>query len=340
MGNSSTKKEDYSQVHLKGVEIYSGSHKSAESLYSKETHTKGYYIHDNCHYIAIYDGHGHYGGAAAYDAHDMLLKYFEENKSHLINLSKTENIRTFILKGFQRIQERLGKEAIYFRSGTCCIGVLILNSKLYVINVGNSRAVLAVENEFGLKSIKLSQEHDLTFPEERDRIIKQGLRIKKINQGIEGIGAERIWIDKEGPGVTVTRTLGNWQTSNALIHEPTIREYELNYSDSFLILGSDGLWDVITSEEAVEIVGNKKRGLSVAEELANEAKNRWLRKSKEAKYMVGDDPMDIGKTDDITTIICYFDFPTLEDNELLERFEFLFENKHARLKELKNSFRM
>lgn len=338
MGNAVVKKTARSpQARLKSVEIYADSKKSEGALYAKETFTKGQYILDKGHFIAIYDGHGHYGGSAAYEVNESLMAYLEDNRSVLSGLSTEKEIKDFIRNGFRQIQTKLSEESIYRVSGTCCIGVLILESKLYIISLGNSKAVLCTDGTTGPKAVELSRDQTLTSAEERDRITRQGLKIHKVKEQGKEYGAERLWTSEEGLGITVTRALGDWQVSKAVLNDPEIDEYEISTSDRFVLLGSDGLWDVMSPEEAVKILNEKKRGKDGVDELLNQAKKRWRDRIQKDKYIISDEPHSSGKTDDITVNVCYFNFPSSEEMEKLERFNFLYENKQARLKGVKEN---
>jgi len=339
MGNSESKKIPHlPQVRLKSVEIHVSSRKSEESLCIKETYTKTYYLYDNCHFVAIYDGYGYYGGAAAYDASEALMTYFVESHNMITLLKSGKDVKYFIAEGLRKVHQKLSREAMYYNSGTCCIGALILKNKIFIFNIGNSRAALCTNVVIsGFKTTELSHDHDLNSQEERTRILNKGLKIHKIQEDGHEFGPERIWINNEGPGITATRMLGNCQASHAIIPEPEIEEYDLSYRDSFLILGSDGLWNVMGTEEAVSLIYGRERGSEAVEYLVKEAKRKWKIKSNTEKYIIGDDSNRIQKTDDITAIVCYFNFPTTEEMEVLERFDFLYENNHSRLKSLKES---
>lgn len=64
--------------------------------------------------------------------------------------------------------------------------------------------------------------------------------------------------------LSVTRALGDWDlklprgSPSPLIAEPEFRHAILTEDDEFLIIGCDGIWDVLTSQRAVTIV---RRGL-------------------------------------------------------------------------------
>jgi len=76
----------------------------------------------------------------------------------------------------------------------------------------------------------------------------------------------------------VARTLGDLQGHKAGIsNEPEIETWHVDHiNDLFIILGSDGVWDVVSSAEAVGfILKNAVDPTQMAKMLANEAKDRW-----------------------------------------------------------------
>jgi serine/threonine protein phosphatase PrpC len=62
-----------------------------------------------------------------------------------------------------------------------------------------------------------------------------------------------------------------------VIPEPEINQYKLNDEDKFLILASDGVWEFIESQEAVEIIHlNLDKGAEAAcQILIDTASERW-----------------------------------------------------------------
>jgi len=59
--------------------------------------------------------------------------------------------------------------------------------------------------------------------------------------------------------------------------EPEFSRHHLTENDKFLIVASDGIWDVISSEEAVKIVGkalDKDKRDTCCDTLINEAARR------------------------------------------------------------------
>jgi serine/threonine protein phosphatase PrpC len=78
----------------------------------------------------------------------------------------------------------------------------------------------------------------------------------------------------------MSRSLGDMQGHElcGLSAEPEICEHPVGPNDLVLVLGSDGLWDALAPEEAVELAVKmgKHRALEAAKLLADEARSRWV----------------------------------------------------------------
>jgi len=123
---------------------------------------------------------------------------------------------------------------------------------VYSANVGDSRVSLISPEHI----IRLSYDHRTTDEKERKRILESGLEI--IDERINGT-------------LMLTRIFGNYEYKNineneedendidinkGLICEPFISKIniDLNIENQFLILASDGIWDIITEEEIQQII--------------------------------------------------------------------------------------
>lgn len=110
-------------------------------------------------YFAIYDGHGGSGCADFLwsNLHNNIInqKCFPEDPIKAIKsgCAKTE-------KDFMQINTYPGVKE-YDKSGSCCLISLVINDKLYVANVGDSRCVLKEKHEI----VELSTDHK---PSEED----------------------------------------------------------------------------------------------------------------------------------------------------------------------------
>ena len=56
-----------------------------------------------------------------------------------------------------------------------------------------------------------------------------------------------MWADEEGPGIAMTRTLGDLEAKKiGLISVPEIKHIEINpKTDKFIVIGSDGIWVIL-----------------------------------------------------------------------------------------------
>ncbi|KAF8412124.1 hypothetical protein HHK36_000080 [Tetracentron sinense] len=123
--------------------------------------------------------------------------------------------------------------------GSTAVVALVGKEKLVVANCGDSRAVLSR----GGSVVPLSHDHKPDRPDEMERVEAAGGRV--IN-----------WDGYRVLGVLATsRSIGDHYLKPYVISDPEVIVSKRTVSDEFLILASDGLWDVISNEVACDIVG-------------------------------------------------------------------------------------
>ncbi len=114
-------------------------------------------------------------------------------------------------------------------------------------------------------------------------------------------GPLRIWLqDRFEPGLALSRSFGDKQAARiGVTSKPEIKRHPLERGDKFLIIGSDGLWDKLSNEQAVKTVSEcYDRGdeSMAASKLVSQASVRWINgSSHETCYM-----------DDITALVVFF----------------------------------
>lgn len=123
----------------------------------------------------------------------------------------------------------------------------------------------------------------------------------------------------------MTRTLGDYKGKEiGLISDPEIQNIELKPGDKFIVLASDGIWDVMSSAEVVGfILHHKDTDLDkIPAELAQEAKARWeeLNKNKKISNRVSDYPTAKKGIDDITVTIVFLKFKSAPEIDLANGF--------------------
>ena len=113
-----------------------------------------------------------------------------------------------------------------------------------MINVGDSRGVLC--NKDGL-AVQLSKDHKPNTPEERSRIEQLGGSIT-----FDGVD----WRIKD---LSLSRAFGDCESTPYVSHLPQIYRYKLSSEDKFLIKACDGLWDVVSNQDAVDFILDLKK---------------------------------------------------------------------------------
>ncbi|XP_044976370.1 probable protein phosphatase 2C 7 isoform X1 [Hordeum vulgare subsp. vulgare] len=213
--------------------------------------------------FGVFDGHG--GSCAAEYLKEHL---FENLLKHSAFITDT---KTAISESYTRTDtDFLDAETnIHREDGSTASTAILIDNHLYVANVGDSRAVISKAG----KAIALSDDHKPDRSDERERIENAG--------GV--VTFSGTW--RVGGVLAMSRAFGDRLLKRFVVAEPEIQEIddELEY----LILASDGLWDVVSNEHAVAFVKG---------EVCPEAAARKLTEIAFAR----------GSTDNITCIVIEF----------------------------------
>ncbi|XP_020221573.1 probable protein phosphatase 2C 13 [Cajanus cajan] len=199
-------------------------------------------------FYAVFDGHGG-PDAAAFVKNNAMRLFFEDADmlqsydADAVSLKRLEDShrRAFLGADLALADE----QSVCSSCGTTALTALVLGRHLMVANAGDCRAVLCRR---GL-AVDMSQDHRPSYLPELRRVEELG---GFIDDGyLNGY-------------LSVTRALGDWDlkfplgSASPLIAEPEVRVVALTEDDEFLIIGCDGIWDVMSSQEAVSLV---RRGL-------------------------------------------------------------------------------
>ncbi|XP_042479958.1 probable protein phosphatase 2C 2 isoform X2 [Macadamia integrifolia] len=200
-------------------------------------------------FYGVFDGHG--GPDAATFLRKNAMRFFFEyadfpQSSEEADDVLLEEVETSIRKAFLLADLALADDCnVSNSSGTTALTALILGRLLLVANVGDCRAVLCRKGE----AIEMSQDHRPIYPSEHKRVEELG---GFVDDGyLNGV-------------LSVSRALGDWDmkfprgSPSPLIAEPEFQQVILTEDDEFLIIGCDGIWDVMSSQHAVSVV---RRGL-------------------------------------------------------------------------------
>jgi serine/threonine protein phosphatase PrpC len=230
----------------------------------------------------VLDGHGENG--------HLVSRRCRENFPHFI---MSTNIKMDL--AFNMMHNDLTASDIDVRcSGATCVIAVVQNGKVVVYNCGDSRAVLGRRTQNGsITAQPLSNDHKPDKPEERKRILSfgghLGCRQVLVNQGNRGpvsmpVGPCRVWYQHRGEtlGLAMSRSLGD-----AVVHkfgvsaEPEVIEHIIEDNDEFVIIATDGVWDVVDNNHAVQMIHNfvvrspNWSPLEASSALCKFARSRW-----------------------------------------------------------------
>jgi len=202
--------------------------------------------------FCIFDGHAgkECSTAATQVVPEELLKQLE----NVTEPDITEVLRNTFLNSDQQL---INHEFQGCTATVVCVRQVGNDRYLQAANVGDSTAFLKRGNEV----IWLTKDHKASDASERERIQLMGVNLLK--------GQTRVG------GLAVSRALGDHcvkQENVGMIAEPYISpSIKLEPTDSTVILASDGLWDVMTGEEAMSLVENSRNAELMARKLINSA---------------------------------------------------------------------
>jgi integrin-linked kinase-associated serine/threonine phosphatase 2C len=228
---------------------------------------------ENISYFAVYDGHGEYGQEATKFVNMEIRKNLIKDRTKLQKFTSKEHVERYFRELFKNIHKKTEKNKDFIMSGSCAICVLKIEDKLYSINLGDSRAVIGQMKDGKKRAIEMSIDHKPSRDDEMKRIIDKGGEV--VDKG----GTMRIVKkDEEEPGLAVARTLGDCMGHTCGVSaEPEVIEKEIESDDAFIIIASDGVWDAMSSIEAVGFLFDQmdaKKEL-VAKKITLESRNRW-----------------------------------------------------------------
>jgi len=230
-------------------------------------------------FFSIFDGHG--GEECSEFLKENYLKYLVKNKNFPFDIKQS------MIEAFQEVEEEFFKLKCKDtleesdKSGSCALVAVIFDNKIYVANIGDSRAIMSI-NE-GTKIKQLTVDHKPDNLAEFERAIKNGSKIylddnddpyrdvskiqfikdkhdlekkKEIKQN-----SDEDKIFREYPSdLAVMRTVGDIKAKRkefggnpgTIINHPDIFIIDINSNDDFIVLGCDGIFDDLSNQEIVD----------------------------------------------------------------------------------------
>ncbi|KAK6915765.1 PPM-type phosphatase-like domain [Dillenia turbinata] len=196
-----------------------------------------------------------------------------------------QSLRESFLKAYKVMDRELRVHANIdcFCSGTTAVTLIKQGQDLVVGNVGDSRAVLGTrDNDDTLLAVQLTVDLKPNLPGEAERIRKCKGRVFALKDEPE---VARVWLpNNDSPGLAMARAFGDFCLKDfGLISVPEISYRRLTEKDEFIVLATDGIWDVLSNKEVVDIVASSPARASAARALVESAVRSWKLKYPTSK---------------------------------------------------------
>jgi protein phosphatase 2C family protein 2/3 len=229
-------------------------------------------------YFGIFDGHG--GEECSEFLKNNYMNYLVENANFPFD------IKLSMIESFQKIEEDFFKLKCKDnlddsdKSGSCALVSVIFDNKVYIANIGDSRAIMSIgggtkvrqltadqkpdnikEFERALKNgskIYLDDNDDPDRDESKIEFIKDKAELEKMKEIKENSTEEKIF--RVFPSdLAVMRTIGDIKAKKkefggipgTIINIPEVYIFDINSSDDFIVMGCDGIFDDLSNQEIV-----------------------------------------------------------------------------------------
>jgi len=293
-GGSDGNEEDEDEVNKRDYRISIYSIKGGRNYMEDEYFVSG---PTNGHLFAgVFDGHG--GNAVSRYLRQNLYAHLQAALPSLISMReiKTRQKRPLVQSlaveecvnalryALKKVDDEVQRIRHWSFIGSTAVCIFLvdqgnnLNPVLISANIGDSRAVLSRNG----KAIDVTTDHKPNLATEKSRI--QGMGGRVTNHG----GVYRI-----NGNLALSRAIGDHAERPWVISTPDVQTLPLYTSqESFIIVASDGLWDVMSSQDVVDFISKnsffqkEKKTNEISKQLVNEALRR-------------------GSTDNITVLVIF-----------------------------------
>lgn len=249
------------------------------------------YITEDQSLFGAMDGHGPHG--------HLVSGYVKQHLPIILvnHLTTDTDVKKALTSGFVEVDKSLGNSRIDCEfSGSTAVVSYLKGKTITTAWVGDSRGVMGRETKKGWEAIDLTHDHKPTNAEEKARILKSNGRVERlVDEMGQPMGPYRVWLQYAWiPGLAMSRALGDVLAHQVgVTSEPDHTVVELTPQDRFIILASDGVWEFISSKEAVDIAAQYETAEESCRQLVDEAYQRWLTEEE-------------GVVDDITAVVVKF----------------------------------
>ena len=232
-----------------------------------------------------------------------LHRYIVENLSFAIDdidedQKPTDIISSAMTSAFTRLDADISSEVVPMRgvinvdalevglSGACACVAHIRNLDLHVANLGDCRAVIGQLTDHGeWHAIQITNDHNPENEKEAQRLLaahpkSESTNLLKNNRllgllvPLRAFGDIRFkwnvhdlkliaeFLDNQYAQNLIPK---NYYTPPYLYNQPEVHHHTLSKRDKFMVIATDGLWDMLSNQEVVNLVGGHLEGKLTAD---------------------------------------------------------------------------
>eukprot|EP01083_Nonionella_stella_P092613 259299_1 len=271
-------------------------------------------IHDGGKFTGVFDGHG---GAQvskflSESIYEKVKKNLAQDGMSAISSPSLGNIVTSLGAAFDETElEVLKKDELQWQ-GSTAVAVYVHEDEqtkertIISANVGDSRAVLSR----GSVAVDLTRDHKPDDQYEKERIISMGETIEwdsycQVSR-VKSLSLSRAIGDRFAkPVVSGEVEIQLFPLKDLLLDNES--EESVKGNDDFIVLGSDGLWDVMTSQSCVDFVNEYLHPSETqAKSMSPAEKERYkISRRKNMSRFVASEATRRGSSDNICVVVVW-----------------------------------
>ena len=229
--------------------------------------------------LGVFDGHN--GTECAAFARDSL-------PPEIIASDKfPKNMEQACIESFKAVNVRFLERAkqVECEAGTTALVAFFLDSRLHLAGVGDCAGVISRSG----RATKLTRSHTANDPLEAAAVEERGGTVRNVggNMRVDGV-------------ISITRGLGCKPCTDHTSCVPELVSIEICEDDDFLVLASDGLWDVVSPQEAADFIAARKREADASTTPSDENPYKLIAQELCAEAV------NKGTSDNVTVVIAFF----------------------------------
>lgn len=187
---------------------------------------------EDTQFFGVYDGHG---GARASSLLALLFPvYILAAPEYMSDLAAACHSASMAINEEILKREQDG----HCEGGATAVTLLIRGNTAVLSNTGDCRAIMVAKRDKVAQVAQLTTDHKASNDQEKQRIEENGGMVLYV-KGVARVNGR----------LAVARAFGDSELSQLVIADPEVTVHDLHQEDEYIIMASDGLWDVLTNEQ-------------------------------------------------------------------------------------------